>query len=363
MPLILRATTFAQPLARGCTVRGHPSPNFYRLLSSTPRRQSRLRARLEIPPPFPVTKTCPEPTCDCPSTPSMPEWLPIDYEQALNGTMAAYAQQLLVCTGQRDWTSRIENDGENQGWGNLVRGLKTLLGRGGPYLDPFNNILVTASSILPASNSASAASGLLFPSFKYIPSIPAEILSSSDATDLRTFVRAFLLPEKLHDMHSSLPESKQTDMTRAPNLTSNFPGTVDIEHSPTILICGHGGRDMRCGVIAPALETEFARVLKSQGFTSAGSDGTTIDDPKHANIGLISHVGGHKYAGNVIVYIPPKMTINGSEPHPLAGKGIWYGRIEPKHVQGIVDETVFGGKVVTDHFRGGIDRNGDILRL
>lgn len=49
--------------------------------------------------------------------------------------MAAYAQQLLVCTGQPDWTSRIENDGENKGWGNLVRGLKGLLGRGGPYLD------------------------------------------------------------------------------------------------------------------------------------------------------------------------------------------------------------------------------------
>lgn len=65
----------------------------------------------------------------------MPEGLPIDYDQPLNGTMAAYTQQLLICTGQPDWTSRIENDGENQGWGNLVRGLKQLLGRGGPYLD------------------------------------------------------------------------------------------------------------------------------------------------------------------------------------------------------------------------------------
>lgn len=65
----------------------------------------------------------------------MPEGLPIDHEQALNGTMAAYAQQLIVCTGQRDWTSRIEDDGNDQGWGNLVRGLKQLMGRGGPYLD------------------------------------------------------------------------------------------------------------------------------------------------------------------------------------------------------------------------------------
>lgn len=121
---------------------------------------------------------------------------------------------------------------------------------------------------------------------------------------------------------------------------------------------------MRCGVMAPALESEFKRVLQARGFTSADSGGTTVDGPNHANIGIMSHVGGHKYAGNVIVYIPPKMTVRtSSEPHPLAGKGIWYGRIEPKHVEGLVEETILGGKVVADHFRGGIDKNGDILRM
>lgn len=60
---------------------------------------------------------------------------PIDYDQPLNGTMAAYAQQLLICTGQRDWTSRIEEDGQGQSWGEMVRGLKSLLGRGGKYAD------------------------------------------------------------------------------------------------------------------------------------------------------------------------------------------------------------------------------------
>lgn len=114
--------------------------------------------------------------------------------------------------------------------------------------------------------------------------------------------------------------------------------------------------------MGPALEAEFQRVLKANGFSSAGG----VDAPDHANVGLISHVGGHKYAGNVIMYIPPGMTVRTSGEaalHPLAGKGIWYGRVEPKHVWGIVEETVLGGRVVADHFRGGIDRNGDILRL
>ncbi|GLI79332.1 hypothetical protein PoHVEF18_007662 [Penicillium ochrochloron] len=310
----------------------------------------------------------------------MPEGLPIDHEHVLNGTMVGYAQQLIVCTGQRNWTSRIEDDGKDQGWGNLVRGLKSLMGRGGPYLDPFNNILVTNSSLKPSPSTTnhSTASALLFPAFKYIPSIPTSIDPSSTTnspTNLKTFIRAFLLPKRLHATQTSLSQSKQTSLTRTPELQStHFPDTIDISHSPTILICGHSGRDKRCGIMAPVLETEFQRVLRGVGFDSVGSEiegGVSggVDAPNHANVGLISHVGGHKYAGNVIVYIPPKMMVrssgSGSGPtlHPLAGKGIWYGRVEPKHVQGIVDETVLGGRVVTDHFRGGIDRNGDILRL
>lgn len=165
-------------------------------------------------------------------------------------------------------------------------------------------------------------------------------------------------------MTDSLPEPRRIELIRKPELACKFSAAVDLQKSPVVLICGHGGRDMRCGVMAPVLEEEFRHVLLTKGFTSAGSNSDVIDSPEHAHIGRISHIGGHKYAGNVIVYIPPGMSLEGSStPHPLAGKGIWYGRIEPKHVQGIVDETILGGKVVVDHFRGGIDQNGGILRL
>lgn len=62
----------------------------------------------------------------------MPEGLEIDHSTPLNGTMAPYAEQVLICTGQRDWKSRIEdeNDGDN-----LAADLKELLGRGGIYSD------------------------------------------------------------------------------------------------------------------------------------------------------------------------------------------------------------------------------------
>lgn len=56
----------------------------------------------------------------------------IDHSKPLNGTMAAYAEQVLICTGQRDWKSRIEDE---NGGDNLAADLKELLGRGGIYSD------------------------------------------------------------------------------------------------------------------------------------------------------------------------------------------------------------------------------------
>lgn len=73
-------------------------------------------------------------------------------------------------------------------------------------------------------------------------------------------------------------------------------------------------------------------------------------------MGLTSHIGGHKYAGNVILYIPPSWTDNA-----LAGMGIWYGRVEPGSVEGIVDETAKRGRVIEELFRGGITKEGGSL--
>ena len=64
----------------------------------------------------------------------MPEGLEIDHSKPLNGTMAAYAEQVLVCTGKDDWLSRIEE--ENSG-DNLAADIKELIGRGGVYSDVF----------------------------------------------------------------------------------------------------------------------------------------------------------------------------------------------------------------------------------
>lgn len=45
--------------------------------------------------------------------------------------MAFYAEQVLICTGKKDWKSRIEDEDDAM----LLRQLKGLLTRGGKYAD------------------------------------------------------------------------------------------------------------------------------------------------------------------------------------------------------------------------------------
>lgn len=62
----------------------------------------------------------------------MPWGKGIDQDTNLNGMMAAYAEQVLICTGKDDWASRIDED---NGGDNLAADLKELIGRGGVYSD------------------------------------------------------------------------------------------------------------------------------------------------------------------------------------------------------------------------------------
>lgn len=130
--------------------------------------------------------------------------------------------------------------------------------------------------------------------------------------------------------------------------------------APTILICGHMSRDSRCGFLGPVLEAEFKkhlqmRLKKLQGIPcdAPDVDPRTISHPFYMNISMCSHVGGHAFAGNVIIHFPAEfLPVEDGVLYPLAGKSIWYGRVEPRHVGGIVDETVVGGKIIEDLLRG-----------
>lgn len=133
--------------------------------------------------------------------------------------------------------------------------------------------------------------------------------------------------------------------------------TISDCDKPTILICSHQSRDSRCGALGPLLASQFRRVIKNSTDEALPLGPRKHFTPDKVNVGMISHVGGHIFAGNVIMYVPKTWQ------SPLAGYGIWYGRVEPKHVEGLVKETLSEGKIVQELFRGGINASGEALRL
>ena len=112
------------------------------------------------------------------------------------------------------------------------------------------------------------------------------------------------------------------------------------------------------------LKEEFRRFLADKGFAVKDYIGEDRNGDQTVLLGLVSHIGGHKFAGNVIVYLPIDWRGQGqTKPNPLGEVGIWYGRVEPKHVRGIVEETVLGRRVIADLLRGAVDDKGGLLGI
>ncbi|KAI9698030.1 MAG: hypothetical protein M1836_004383 [Candelina mexicana] len=222
--------------------------------------------------------------------------------------------------------------------------------------------MLTLSSFPPEGSctpGASSSSAYLLPSFRHVH----DILLQPDR--IETFIQAFVLPQKLHPAHGCLGVEEQNRLLRKPELQSLFYNNRDVDEV-LILICGHGGRDERCGVMGPLLHKEFEGALINQGFQFASACKVSpigIRSKRTARVGLISHIGGHKYAGNTIIYIPPSFVDQSGQVSPLAGRGVWYGRVEPKHVEGIVKETVLRGRVISELFRGAVGQGETTLNL
>lgn len=143
-------------------------------------------------------------------------------------------------------------------------------------------------------------------------------------------------------------------------------------HSALILLCSQGTRDARCGQSAPLLKKEFERHLREYDLLR------DLDDETPGGVGIyfISHVGGHRYAANVIIYRKENSfgldyAESGEEAseamsqslHTDKGLGgaaqcIWLARVRPNQCQAIIKHTVLRGRVFRPEtqLRGGFDR-------
>lgn len=144
-------------------------------------------------------------------------------------------------------------------------------------------------------------------------------------------------------------------------------------HRYLILLCSQKTRDARCGQSAPILRREFERHLRPLGLHR------DLHDTRPGGVGIyfISHVGGHRYSANVMVYRRSDRAsglggTNGTafnNDNDKSGNGvsvasgeasqcIWLARVRPQDCENIVRYTVLQGKVVKpeSQLRGGFDR-------
>ena len=154
---------------------------------------------------------------------------------------------------------------------------------------------------------------------------------------------------------TDVPKSKEDP--GAHNMRLNYTRNT----SPTILICGHNSRDARCGILGPLLRAEFNAYVGGRTQLPADDERSTgfrfnglapVSPIGVSRVALTSHIGGHAFAGNVIIYLPKNFKLASGRVSPLAGMGIWYGRVEPRHVWGIMEETVQRGHVIKELLRG-----------
>jgi len=199
--------------------------------------------------------------------------------QPLAGSVKPYTRHLLVCTGRRMWPEKIEED---DGFlGALARAVAA------------QEKATPAGLKITACDEPSAEGGfdvILFPD-----AVRYSGLGEDD------------IPALLSELRG---EPEQAPLTRT---------SVDGKY---LLVCVHARRDPRCGYCGPILADLFAREAAALGLA--------------LTVRRTSHLGGHEYAGNVIVY----------------PEGVWYGYVTPAAVPRILQEHVVEGKIVQEHWRG-----------
>lgn len=169
-------------------------------------------------------------------------------------------------------------------------------------------------------------------------------LSSSDVLEKRTVL---VMPDMIR--YNNVTENdidllvEELSIGSGGGVIENDRGsTLQREKMPVnetnIFVCTHGKRDMRCGVCGPQVINDLSNTINQ-----VNSSGVTTDAIR-ANIRGVTHVGGHKFAANVIIYKVDEKT----------GKvrGDWYGNVDEPGARLLVEEHIVKGNIVKELWRG-----------
>ncbi|RPD81227.1 Sucraseferredoxin-like protein [Lentinus tigrinus ALCF2SS1-7] len=309
----------------------------------------------------------------------------VDMETEMLGSVKPYGRQIVISTGKSDWArevtdasgslaafvSHVSSPGLFGGGGGKEKGRKekdkpvngaTKAGVSGVFpADPakIHKVTILNGSHRTVSDDDDKETVLVFPDYKVVTEVA---VSPAGAEELWEHA---LSPSV--NLHSTPRDTKGTSVK-----------SWIIPYACVILLCSHKRRDNRCAIAAPKLEHTLTASLEREGWEvhsqveAPSLSGPALeDDPvlsalaseeeqqteilrrlhsidaahaesKRALILFCSHVGGHKYAGNVIINTPQ-------------GVSIWYGRVTPHEVDAIVKETIIGGRILPALLRGGMN--------
>lgn len=247
-----------------------------------------------------------------------PSSLSIDMDTPLWNSTKEFTVHLLPATGSADWKHDIgdEHDTlcEQLCKHSLQSKLETISG---------GNVKVSASSIaLPHEHfevddiKKAPSSVLILPYF-------LNITNTNKSTVNQDVEQVFQL------WQSSNRRQELKKMALESGALVN--GSQNIGY---ILLCSHRTRDKRCGITAPIMKKEFEKVLREHDLYRDASD----DRPGGVNLHYVSHVGGHKFSANVIIYLK-------------TGEIIWCARTRPEHCRKLIEVTMLQGKVFPELLR------------
>ena len=261
--------------------------------------------------------------------------------------------------------------------------------------------MLSASDMPVPNHSDHSSMVLLLPSWQFIDNV-----TPANTPDLITnFVNPgptnnSPLPTRTASTQTPSIAQQEAPSAAAPSIPPTIATTPPLQarpcpHQYLILMCSQKTRDARCGQSAPLLRREFERHLRPMGLYRDLHD----ERPGGVGIYFISHVGGHKFSANVMVYrhssvIQPPTQANGhtnghangtqealeklriedesgqevlldankeqeTENTGEAAQCIWLARVRPEDCENIIRYTVLQGKVVKPErqLRGGFDRS------
>lgn len=312
---------------------------------------------------------------DCEScTVRLPRSFKIDEEDHLFGEVKGWSRHLVVATGKTDWVRDVADEK-----GSVMEAVE----KHNSEVEGGRLMLSASNMNLPDHNSGPYGSDrptsvLLMPAFQFVDNVtpnhvPELIRSVVNTAPTNT--------SRLNSSREPHGAGAETTESPAPSLeTANVPSGLTLRNCPhryVILMCSQATRDARCGQSAPLLRKELERHLRPLGLYRDLTD----ERPGGCSIYFISHVGGHKYSANVMIYRradPPRTVaeqmengdaqngdslLGGKGNHGEAAQCIWLARVRPEDCENIVKYTVLQGKVVKPErqLRGGFDRERGIV--